>query len=49
MTFNALVLDQADDKVSAAVTELTDDRLPAGDVTVDVTYPDGTRDTLKRS
>jgi acrylyl-CoA reductase (NADPH) len=38
MTFNALLLDQTDDAVNATMTELDDDRLPAGDVTVAVEY-----------
>lgn len=39
MTFNALVLSQgADRKVSGAIEVLSDDRLPAGDVTVAVDY-----------
>lgn len=36
--FTALLLDQSDDGVSAAVTELDDSRLPDGDVTLDVAY-----------
>lgn len=39
MTFKALVVDRnGDEAVSASVQELTDDRLPAGDVTVAVEY-----------
>ncbi len=39
MTFQALLLDRADDKtVSASVTALDDDRLPDGDVTVEVEW-----------
>ena len=39
MAFMALLLDRADDKtVSASLTELDDDRLPDGDVTVDVEW-----------
>tara|TARA_R110002072_G_scaffold273413_2_gene434307 strand:+ start:41460 stop:42452 length:993 start_codon:yes stop_codon:yes gene_type:complete len=39
MTFNALILEKNDQaEVSAAVQELTEDRLPAGDVTVAVEY-----------
>src|SRR5689334_15304887 len=38
MTFRALVLTQADRKVSGAIETLDDSRLPAGDVTVDVEY-----------
>ena len=40
MTFNALVVTKDDEsgKTSAAVTELTEDQLPAGDVTVAVEY-----------
>lgn len=39
MSFQALLLNRDDDKkVSAAITELTDDQLPDGDVTVDVDY-----------
>ena len=44
MSFQALLLDRdpdnkdTDKKVSASVTELTDDQLPDGDVTVDVEY-----------
>ena len=37
-TFRALVLDEADRKVSASVQELDESRLPAGDVTVAVSY-----------
>jgi len=36
--FKAILLEQADDKVSASVQDLTDDRLPEGNVTVDVKY-----------
>ena len=36
--FRALLLDQVDDKVNATLTDLEDDRLPAGDVTVAVEY-----------
>jgi acrylyl-CoA reductase (NADPH) len=38
MSFRAILLEQADDKVSASVTALDDSRLPEGDVTVDVHY-----------
>jgi acrylyl-CoA reductase (NADPH) len=38
MTFNALLLDSADGAVSASVTQLDDDALPAGDVTVAVEW-----------
>lgn len=38
MTFSALLLDKIDDGVSAALTELDDDRLPEGNVTVAVEY-----------
>lgn len=39
MSFTALLLDRDDDKkVSASLTELTDDRLPDGDVIVDVEF-----------
>ena len=39
MVFKALLLDRDDDKkVSGAITELDDDRLPEGDVTVDVEW-----------
>ena len=39
MTFQALLLDKSDDgAVSATMTELGDDRLPDGDVTVAVEY-----------
>ncbi len=38
MTFKALLLDQTDDGVSAGITDLEDERLPAGDVTVAVEY-----------
>ncbi|MEM7095795.1 MAG: MDR family oxidoreductase [Actinomycetota bacterium] len=39
MTFNALVLHRDEDKkVTAGIEELTDDRLPEGDVIVDVEY-----------
>ncbi|MCG8355147.1 MAG: oxidoreductase, partial [Kiloniellales bacterium] len=37
-TFNALVLHQPDGKVTAAVEQLTEDRLPSGNVTVAVEY-----------
>ncbi|MFM1814604.1 MAG: hypothetical protein RLZ98_1299 [Pseudomonadota bacterium] len=37
-TFKALVLDQVDGKVQAKVEVLEDDRLPDGDVTIDVSY-----------
>jgi len=36
--FTAILLEQADDKVSASVQTLDDDRLPEGDVTVAVKY-----------
>jgi acrylyl-CoA reductase (NADPH) len=38
MTFQALVLEQADGGVTAAVQEVADERLPPGDVTVRVEY-----------
>lgn len=38
MTFNALLLDQTDGAVSASVTQLDDDRLPVGEVTVAVEW-----------
>jgi len=38
MTFNALLLEQADDAVSAVITELEDSQLPEGNVTVAVEY-----------
>ena len=38
MTFTALLLDQTDDGVSAAITELEDERLPDGNVTVAVEW-----------
>jgi acrylyl-CoA reductase (NADPH) len=38
MTFNALLLEQSDDSVSATMTELEDAQLPEGDVTVAVEY-----------
>lgn len=38
MTFTALLLDQTDDGVSAAITDLDDDRLPDGEVTVAVEW-----------
>ncbi|MGB5756406.1 MAG: MDR family oxidoreductase [Acidimicrobiales bacterium] len=38
MTFKALLLDHTDDGVSAGITDLEDERLPAGDVTVAVEY-----------
>ncbi|MCP3992851.1 MAG: oxidoreductase [Actinomycetia bacterium] len=38
MSFTALLLDQTDDGVSAAITELDDDRLPEGTVTVAVEW-----------
>ncbi len=39
MSFQALLIDRDDNKqVSAAITELTDDQLPDGDVIVDVDY-----------
>lgn len=37
-SFVALLLDQSDDGVSSAMTELSNDRLPDGDVTVRVEY-----------
>lgn len=37
-TFDALVLDQSDDKVTASVKRLNEADLPEGDVTVDVAY-----------
>jgi acrylyl-CoA reductase (NADPH) len=37
-TFNALVLDQADDKVTASIKRLDEAALPDGDVTVDIAY-----------
>lgn len=37
-TFNALVLDQSDDKVTASIKQLDDSALPDGDVTVDIAY-----------
>ena len=36
--FTAILLEQADDKVSASVQTLDDDRLPEGDVTVAIKY-----------
>jgi acrylyl-CoA reductase (NADPH) len=38
MSFTALLLDQTDEGISAEVTELDDDRLPEGDVTVAVEW-----------
>ena len=38
MTFNALLLEQTDETVTAAMTELGDDRLPEGNVTVAVEW-----------
>ncbi len=38
MTFRAVLLNEEDRKVSADVVELDDDRLPDGDVTVDIDY-----------
>jgi len=38
MSFTALVLDQTEDGVSSAITELDDDRLPEGNVTVAVEW-----------
>ena len=38
MSFTALLLDQTDDGISAAVTELDEDRLPEGNVTVAVEW-----------
>ena len=39
MTFQALLLDKSDDgAVSATITDLDDDQLPEGEVTVDVEY-----------
>ena len=38
MTFTALLLDETDDGVSATITDLDDDRLPEGSVTVDVEW-----------
>ncbi len=37
-TFNALVLDQTDDKVTASIKRLDEAALPDGDVTVDIAY-----------
>ena len=37
-TFTALVLDEADRKVTASIQELDEAALPAGDVTVAVAY-----------
>jgi acrylyl-CoA reductase (NADPH) len=37
-TFRALVLDQADDGLSASIRTLSDDDLPAGDVTVAISH-----------
>ena len=34
--FKALLLEEAEGKVSSRITTLTEDRLPLGDVTVDV-------------
>jgi len=39
-TFKALVLDEAEGKVTAAIRQLTTDDLPAGEVTVAVEYSD---------
>lgn len=38
MTFRAVLLDEADRQVTGEVVDLDDDRLPAGNVTVDVEY-----------
>ncbi len=38
MTFRAVLLNEADRQVTGEVVDLDDDRLPAGDVTVDVEY-----------
>lgn len=38
MTFSALLLDQTDDGVAATISNLEDDRLPEGDVTVAVEW-----------
>ena len=38
MSFRAVLLSENDRKVTGEVTELTDDQLPEGDVTVDVEY-----------
>ena len=38
--FKAILLTEQDGKVSAAISELTDDQLPDGDVTIDVDYSD---------
>ena len=38
MSFTALVLDQSDDGITAAVNELADDRLPEGNVTISVEW-----------
>jgi len=38
MRFRALVLDQADDKQTVSLQNLDDDRLPDGDVTIDVEW-----------
>jgi acrylyl-CoA reductase (NADPH) len=40
MSFNAILLKEKDGKVTAGVTELQEDELPEGDVTVDVAYSD---------
>lgn len=40
MAFNALVLEKDGDTVSAAIQQLEDSALPAGEVTVDVAYSD---------
>lgn len=37
-SFNALVLDQTDDKVTASIKRLDEAALPEGDVTVDIAY-----------
>ena len=38
MGFNALMMTEGEDGVVCAVTELTEDDLPEGDVLVDVDY-----------
>jgi len=40
MTFRAILLEEDDGKVAGAVTDLEDDRLPEGDVTVRIDYSD---------
>jgi len=40
MSFRAILLEETNDQVTGSVTELTDERLPDGDVTVRIDYSD---------